>query len=74
MRNVYNLTFGMGTLEAKPVFRELAPADGDDSLGAAERLIAMVGAWLAERFAGAPTPLFIEDGRIAALLPPRLIN
>jgi hypothetical protein len=55
--------------EAQPVEPPLCEFDlmgADAPLSRPARVIASVGAWLVERFANVPGPVFIEDGRLAA--------
>jgi len=81
MQDACELTFDVEptdveSIEVEALFCELTPAEEDDPLGRAERLIASVGAWLAQHVAAAPA--FIEDGRLGAhcadLRPPKLVH
>jgi hypothetical protein len=56
------------TLTEEPIealFCDLGLVGDDEPLNRTERVIASVGAWLAERFSRAAGPAFIEDGRLA---------
>jgi hypothetical protein len=51
-------------LAVEPAFDD--PREDEKSTSRSARVIALVGAWLVERFANVPGPAFIEDGRLAA--------
>jgi hypothetical protein len=66
MANVCELTYEVepNVPAIEPILDE--PPGDEKSPSRPVRVIASVGAWLVERFANVPGPIFIEDGRLAA--------
>src|SRR5690242_9534614 len=55
------------TSPIEPLFCVLDPVRQGPPIKGPARLVASVGAWLVERFAQVPGPVFVEDGRLAAV-------